>query len=522
MSDVDLVVIGSGPNGLAAAICAARAGWSVVVLEAQPAPGGAVRSDELTIEGFTHDTFSAFYPFGVSSPVFDSFDLSRHGLVWRWADIQNAHPAPDGDTAIIAHDADATEAALDKLASGDGHAWARYQGLYRQIEEPLVDTLYTPLPNASAAAKLAWRARKFGLLDFARFGLLSVRRLGDEWFAGEGVRRMLAGLALHSDLAPEAVGSGMYANMLAWVGQQYGFPVPEGGAGALSAALVAELESRGGRVACSSRVTDVDIDRGRVTAVRIADGTQIGVRRAVFADIGPPALFLGLVGEEHLPAKLMRRLDRFEWGAGAFKIDWALDGAVPWNSEPARRSATVHLGDSVDDLSRYANEFTRGLIPDHPYLLLGQQCVADPTRAPQGQSTLWGYTHVPTHPQGDAAGVLGPSWRESAEGFADRCETRIEALAPGFRDRILARRLMTPADLEARNANLVGGDISGGSFAVWQQVVFRPLPGMFRYRTPIRGLYLCSASTHPGGGVHGGCGAAAFAVARSDARLKRI
>ncbi len=527
MEEFDAVVIGSGPNGLAAAISAARAGWSVLVLEANVEPGGCVRSAELTLDGVTHDLFSAFYPMGVSSPIFDRFRLGDFGLRWCRADIATAHPAPDGQCAIVGPDTESTAGELDLLTAGEGDAWRNLMAVYDHIQEALWDNLYSALPPVIPGMRLLAELQKaridgYGPLDFAQLTLSSVRGFGENYFHGEPLRRMLCAFALHSDLSPEAATSSVYACVLAWTAQAYGFPVPEGGAGSLTKALVACLASHGGQVRCDRRVTEVQMRGNRAYAVATENGEQVLARHAIFADVSPPSLFRDLVGLDHLPNKIVRRLERFRWGSGVFKMDWALQGPVPWKDEVAQRAATVHLGDSVDDMSRYANEVTRNLLPAHPYLLLGQPCVADSTRAPEGITTLWGYTHVPSAPSGDAQGHLVGGWAGAAQGFADRIEDRIEALAPGFRDKVLARHIMTPLDLEAANANLVGGDIAGGTFDISQQLIFRPLPGMFRYRTPIRGLYLCSASTHPSGGVHGGPGALAFAAARRDRTLRLI
>lgn len=517
----DAVVVGSGPNGLTAGICAAREGWDVLVLEAADRPGGAVRSDELTLPGVVHDTFSSFHPLAKASPVLRSFRLEEVGLEWAEAPLHNAHPGPDGRTAVMCRDVADTAEHLDTLSSGEGDAWRDFVAIWHRIEEPFLAQLMSPVPDVTAATRIAWRLRD-RLPDLMRTLISSVETLGEDHFSDPATHRMLTGLALHSDLAPEAPGSGLAGAILAWVGQSTGWPTPRGGAGKLAEALVRRLEGLGGEVRCRSRVARISVRAGRAVAAVLEDGTEIPARRAVLGDVSAPALLTELVGEEHLPDKVRSRLGHFRWGSGVFKVDWTIREGIPWSSPEARDAGTVHLGDSNADMSRYANEVHRSLIPRHPYLLLGQTTVADPTRAPAGLATVWGYTHVPASPRGDAEGDLTPGWPDATEGFADRLEARIEELAPGFRERIVARHVMTPPDLQARNANLVNGDIAGGSFALTQQLVFRPLPGLWRYRMPVRGLYLCSASAHPGGGVHGGPGAAAWSVVRRDARLRRI
>jgi phytoene dehydrogenase-like protein len=287
-----------------------------------------------------------------------------------------------------------------------------------------------------------------------------------------------------------------------------GFAVPEGGARRVTEALLRILESHGGAVRLGSRVVRVIVRDGRARAVRTADGEEIACTRGVLADTSAPSLLLDLVERQHIPARVVRAMQRFPSGWGTFKMDWALSAAVPWSVEPARRSAVIHSGDSLDDLSRFAGEVRAGRLPEHPYLVIGQQSLADPTRAPQGQHTLWAYSRVPSRPEG--------GWDDRRETFADRIEERIEGLAPGFRKLVLARRILAPADLEAVNANLVGGDLGGGSNAWNRQLILRPVFPYFRYATPVRGLYLCSSYAHPGGGVHGMCGYNAARIALSD------
>lgn len=517
MADVDALVIGSGPNGLVAADMLARRGWEVLVCEGFEAPGGGVRSEEATLPGYIHDHCAGFFPLAMLSE-----QLRDLPVRWLRGVVESAHPRPDGSCAWLAADIDETARALDGEAPGDGAAWKAMIGWLDGIRGPFLDTLLTPVPNIRAAARMALKLRLKGLLRLARTSVVPVRDLADQEFLGRGPGTILTAFALHSDLGPEQAVSGVFALVLAYLAQTVGFTVPEGGAGRLSDALVARLHERSGRIRCSAPVTSVIVRGGRAAAVRAA-GEEIGVRHAVLADTGAPALFRDLVGEEHLPGRFLDGLRRFRYGAGVFKVDWALGGPVPWSAEPCRRAATVHVGDDVDDMSRVTNEVVRGLLPAQPYLILGQQSLLDPSRAPAGHHTLWGYTHVPSQPRGDAADEIeAGSWEAMREAMADRVERRIEHLAPGFRDSILARRIITPTDFERTNPNLVGGEHNGGTGQAHQQLVFRPVPGWFRYRTPVKGLYLASASAHPGGGVHGACGAGAAKAATADRRLGRI
>lgn len=519
----DAVVIGAGHNGLVAANMLADAGWSVAVLEAQPEPGGAVRSGELTVPGFRHDLFSAFYPFAAASPVIGSLGLEAHGLQWRRAPLVLAHPTPDGRCMALSTDIDQTAASLDTYAPGDGDAWRRVYGRWEHIGGRLLDALFTPLPPVMAGARLAAALGPAELVRFARFMVLPVRRMAEEEFAGEGAALLLAGNAMHADLPPEAAPSGTYGWLLACLGQQHGFPVPEGGAGQLVAAMVRRLERRGGTVTCGTPVSRVVVRGGRAVAVRTSHGDEIDAGRAVIADVGAPALYLELVGAEHLPARVVDDLRRFQYDASTVKVDWALDAPVPWLAEPARRAGTVHVSDSLDELSQWACHLATGTIPDRPFLLFGQQSLADPGRSPPGTETAWAYTHVPRRTRRDAGGNLTGAWdRGEGEAFADRIEARVEALAPGFRALVRARHVFTPPSMEAADANLVGGAVTGGTAQLHQQLVFRPVPGLGRPETPIRGLYLGSSSAHPGGGVHGACGSNAARAALAADRYRRL
>jgi phytoene dehydrogenase-like protein len=522
VNDVDAVVIGAGPNGLVAANLLADVGWRVLVLETEPEPGGAVRSAELTHPGFIHDVFSAFYPLGVASPVMRALDLESHGLRWCRAPLVLAHPHTDGGCAVLSTDVDQTAASLESFASGDGDAWRTLYAEFERVSEPLMLAMMSPIPPVRGTARLAGALGPRGLLDFTRQALLSVRRLAQENFRGEGAALLLTGNALHSDVSPDAAPSGFLAWMLTCLGQQHGFPVPEGGAGRLTDALVARLRSRGGVLRCSASVARVEVRDRRAVAVTLDDGETISAPRGVVADVGAPALYRSLVGEEHLPARLVRALDRFQYDHATFKVDWALSGPIPWRTEAATRAGTVHLSDSPDTVTAYAADLARDRIPARPFVLTGQMNKADPSRSPAGTETVWAYTHVPFHPRGDAGGELRGTWDTAeSEMFADRIEAEIEAHAPGFRALVTGRHLLPPPALEARDANLVGGAIGGGTMAFSQQLVFRPVPGLGRAETPVRGLFLASASAHPGGGVHGACGANAARAAIAADRIRR-
>jgi len=520
----DAVVIGAGPNGLVAANLLADAGWEVVVLEAQPEPGGAVRSAELTLPGFTHDRFSAFHPLAAASPHIRRLGLDRHGLRWRWAPIVVADPTADGSVALLSSDQEETCASLDAFAPGDGAAWRELSAWWLRIGPPFLEAVLDPFPPLRAGARLlAALGDRRAVLDFARFGTLPVRRLAEERFRGAGAARLLGGSALHADISPEGAGGAVFAMVLLGLGEHVGWPVPEGGAGRLTDALVARLQAAGGRVVCGERVDRVLVRGGRAVGVRSADGREVEARRAVLADVGAPQLYLSLLERDDVPGRVLRAIRRFEYDPGTVKVDWALGGPIPWTAAHTARAGTVHVSGGIDALTLQSAQLARGEIPAEPFLLVGQYAHFDPSRQPAGRETAWAYAHVPQRVRGDAGaeGLTGRWDRSEVERMADRMEARLEAVAPGFRGRILARHVAGPRELEAADANLVGGALNGGTAQLHQQLVLRPIPGLGRTETPVRGLYLASASAHPGGGVHGACGANAARAALAHARLRR-
>lgn len=520
----DAVVIGAGPNGLVAANLLAAAGWSVEVLEAQPEPGGAVRSDRGVHPDYVSDLFSAFYPLAAASPVLGGLELQEEGLEWSRAPRVLAHPLSDGRCAVLERGVRETAAGLDTFAAGDGAAWLDLYGTWTRLGPDILRALFTPFPPVRATVRLAAKLRAAGGLRLARTMVLPVRRLGEEEFRGEAARLLLAGNALHADLGPEAAGSGGFGWLMSMLGQTYGFPVPVGGAGALTTALVRRLERHGGVVRCEERVDEIVVRAGRAVGVRTASGESVPASRAVLADVSAPALYGGLVDTRFLPDRLLNDLRRFQWDFATFKVDWALNGPVPWTAGEASTAGTVHLADGVDGLTRFAAQIATGQVPDRPFLLFGQMTTADATRSPAGTESAWAYTHVPHSIKGDAGedGLTGRWDRREQEAMADRMEHEIERWAPGFRSRVLSRRVLAPPTIEAMDANLLGGAINGGTAAAHQQLVFRPTPGTGRPETPVKNLYLASASAHPGGGVHGAPGANAARAALRAGSVYRL
>jgi phytoene dehydrogenase-like protein len=502
----DALVVGSGPNGLTAAITLAQSGWRVLVLEAAERPGGAVATEELTLPGFRHDTYSSVYPAGAASPVFARLPLHRHGLRWTHPAACYAHPLPDGRAVALYRDLDRTAESLDRIRSGDGERWLAFAVPLMRNFDALRHTMLGGFPPIRGVAQLAAGVGPRGMLDLARLVLMPAQALGEELFDDDGTRAWLYGSAMHSDVPPLVGGSAIAAVYLNLLGHGVGWPSPDGGAGRLADALVSYLQELGGTVRTDAMVARFAVERNRIVGVELEDGERLGAP-VLIADVMPGAL-ASLAGDA-LPAAYARALRRYRLGPATLKIDWALDGQIPWIAPETREAGTVHIGGSAQELLQ-ATAMTDGL-RERPFMLLGQQSVADPSRAPAGRHTAWAYTHGPH----------SVDWEQERDRHVERMEAQVERFAPGFRERILARHILGPADLQRRNANLVGGDVTGGSNSL-DQLIFRPVPSLVPYRTPVRGLYLGSAASFPGGAVHGVPGRAAARLALAEARISRF
>src|SRR5829696_7503852 len=514
MDRFDAVVAGGGPNGLAAALRLAEAGWSVCLVEANPEVGGSARTLECTLPSFRHDLGAGFLALAMVAPAIAGRDLARFGLRFCHGPLPAAHPLPGGRAIALGRSPAQTAASIGRIHLGDATAW---QELDDTFGDAVVRLLHAgmvrwPLADGLRLSRLGVRS----LLELVRLMTQGGSAIADR-FASEEARAFLVGPGMHSDLQPEVPGSGAYAVIMHLLGERVGMPVAEGGSGAVSAALAAALRHAGGVIVTGRRVDRIVVEAGRTVGVEAA-GDAFRARRAVIAALDPH-LVIQLAGPESFPARSLAQVRRYRRGLGTFKVDWALDGPVPWLAEECRQAGVVHVGDTVRAMNKAVWEAHYGLLPARPTLILGQQSLADPSRAPAGKHTLWGYTHVPARPAGDAARPGSDvDWSGSAERFADRVEAAIEAHAPGFRELILARRIWTPADLEAANANVLGGDINAGSFAIDQQLLFRPGLDWWRWGTPVKGLYLAGASVPPGAGVHGACGDLAARQALADQR----
>ena len=497
---MDAIVIGSGPNGLTAAATLARHGWKVLVVEAQARPGGALYSLPLTLPGYLHDVGAAFFPFADYSPAFRFLDLTGAGLQWRNATHESCHPAPDGSSVTISRDLEQSVASFGV----DGPAWRKLGRWQQAMGDRLAAALLAPLPGIGPALRLG----AGNILRLALSGLISTATFARRTFQTEAARRVVPGLALHVDLGPDDFAGAGLGLVLALLAAGSGFRIPVGGAKAITDALLSRLREHGGDIRLGARVAQIVVRERRAVGVRLQSGEEIAATKAIIADVGAPALYLKLLTPRDATSWMRQRMKAFRYGWGTFKVDWALSGPVPWTVPEARACAVVHAGDSLADLLAFTREVRAGRLPSNPYLVIGQQSLVDPSRAPAGCHTLWTYSRVPNH--------LAGGWTTSKETFADRIEQRIEGLAPGFRSLILGRAVASPDDLEAMNENLVGGDLGGGSARFPQLLFNRPALPYFRYRTPVRGLYLASASTHPGAGVHGAGGFNAANVALAD------
>ncbi len=460
-SSLDAIVVGAGPNGLAAAITLARAGRSVCVYEAAQTVGGGTRTQELTLPGFRHDVCSSVVPLTLASPFFRTVDLAAHGVEFIHPDVPLAHPLDEGRAAILERSVAAT---ADRLGTPDGRAWRRLFGPLERDAEKLIPELLRPVIHLPRHP-----------LALARFGLPALRSadgLARGSFQAEPARALLVGLASHSMLDLRRPLTASFGLVLGMTAHAVGWPIVRGGSAALGEALAQELRALGGTIEVGQPVTDL---------------RALPPSRVVLLDLTPRQIVA--IARGRLSARTVRRLERFRYGSGVFKLDWALDGPIPWRSPDVARAATVHLGGSAAEIVASEATVAAAGHPDRPFTLVVQYARWDPTRAPVGRTTAWAYCHVPNG---------------STVDMTERIERQIERFAPGFRDRVLARHAMTPADMAGHDPNYVGGDINGGVQDI-RQLIFRPFIGLDPYHLG-RGIYLASSSAPPGGGVHGMAG----------------
>ncbi|MBK5306179.1 MAG: NAD(P)/FAD-dependent oxidoreductase [Frankiaceae bacterium] len=503
---VDAVVIGAGPNGLTAATLLARAGWSVELLERRPVAGGAVGS-VTTDRGYVHDWGSAFYGVLHTLPVLAQLGLDRR-VSWAHSEVPVAavwdRSVP---AAVMRRTPEATAAGLGP----DAAAWLDTVAWWERLGVPLFDAMMGPIGAPLPMARVAARTTPRELLATVRTLLEPVEDWVRQRYAGDAARMLFASNGTHADVGVDSAGSTPASMLLAMAAQVHGMPVPVGGARALAAGFVEAAEEAGVVVRTGVDVTGVVIRGGRAVGVTCADGSEVQARRAVVADVAPTILARDLVGEDNLPAAWLEQLRRHRYTSGYFRVDVDLSAPAAWSDERLRDAMVVHVIGDMDEIAVSQAQVRRGLVPDLPQIILGQQDRADPTRVPPGAAALWLECHCPATPKNAKRG-----WEKR---FADRLLSRIEEHAPGVRDNIVDMTVTTPLDLQAIDPNLVGGDVGGGSATIDQMLVFRPVAGWSSYALPVGGLYMCGAASHPGGGVHGMCGRNAAHTVLRDARV---
>lgn len=503
--EADVVVIGSGINGLGAAALLASSGVQVVVLEANDVPGGAVRTEEVTLPGFRHDLFAMNLGLFAGGPINAVLGdrLAAHGLDL----VPTAKPFcsvfPDGSMLGVEADVEKTMANLRDIAPEDVEAWGQLTDYLGAIAPTLVGILGSDMPSWKAIRTL-WKARRefgtTGVLDMAKLALSSTRSFTEDHFSSPKVRALMASWGMHLDFAPDIAGGALFSFLETIGGQFNGMVIGRGGADSMVKALVAVIEESGGQVITGRRVSELVVEGKRAVGVVTSDGSRFRARRAVLANVNPSLL------PDMVPSAVAERPDfaavrRFRPGLATMMIHLALDELPDWRAPGAREFNYVHIGPYLDDMAMTYTQAAAGRLPDSPTLVVGQPTISDPSRAPEGKHTLW--VQVRVLPLKPAEG----SWDEIGDAYAERVIDKIEDYAPGLRSHILGKKVLTPADLQRANANLIGGDSLGGSHHAAQFFFLRPVPGWWRHRTPLDGLYLCGASTWPGGGVGGGSGA---------------
>ena len=510
----DAVVIGAGHNALVAAARLAREGWSVVVLEANDAVGGCVRSGEATVPGVVHDLYSTNHNLFRQSPAYAAWkdDLERHGLRFAHSERPFCNVFPDGRALRVWADADRTEAELRAHSAADADGFRRLGERFEDFQKLFLPLYGTALPSAGAAAALARGTAAVGpgtATETAQLALASTRELGESFFETPEARALLATWGLHMDYGPDVSGGAVFPLLETFSNIQEGMVVAEGGASRLAEALVGILEEAGGTVRTGTRATRIVVEDDRAVGVETEGGETFRAEKAVLAGLTPAVLYGRLLDGTPLPAPFRRKVERYQYGPATMMLHLALDGPAPWAAgEDVAGFAYVHIAPYVESLARTYRQSRDGLLPDSPLLIVGQTTAVDPTRAPEGTSVLWVQVRtLPREITGDAAGqITARTWDEAAAPFAERVLDKLERYAPGVRDQIIGQKVLSPADLEAQNACLVGGDSLGGSLHLRQNFLFRPFPGWSRYETPVRDLWACGASTWPGPGNNGTSG----------------
>ncbi|MEE9228664.1 MAG: NAD(P)/FAD-dependent oxidoreductase [Acidimicrobiia bacterium] len=510
----DAVVIGAGHNGLAVAVMLAEAGWKVGVFEKNSQPGGAVRTEEVTLPGFRHDLFAANLNLFAGSPFVERYgtQLAEHGLEFAPASKPFASVFPGNRYLGVTTDSDETADRIAGFSAEDAEAWTRLVARFDEIAPHLFPLLGVPFPSSSLLKALATGTRALGrkwVLDLARLVLQSTREFTEEHFESREVQALVASWGMHLDFAPEISGGALFPFLETFASASNGMVLGKGGARNMIDALVSLLESHGGEVHCGRAVRKVAIANGSAYGIAMEDGEVVTVRRAVIANLTPPVLFGALVPQSNQPESFRLQVRRYRHGPGTMMIHLALDDLPPWRAGPELAEYSyVHIAPYMEDMSLAYQQAVSGFLPERPTVVVGQPTAIDPTRAPDGKHILWVQVRmVPGAIAGDAADeITATDWETVGDQYADRVIGLIEEYAPGVADGVLGRHVLTPEDLESYNPNLSGGDSLGGSHHLMQHFGLRPFPGWTRYKTPISRLYMCGAGTWPGAGVGAGSG----------------
>ncbi|MGE5701434.1 MAG: phytoene desaturase family protein [Clostridia bacterium] len=509
MHDTDYIVIGSGHNGLTCALKLAQAGQRVLVLEQADQPGGASKSGEVTLPGFTHDLYATNIGLFLGSQIYQEMKTEFHqnGFELAVSDQPFASVFPDGDGIGVYTDAAKTMAQFQRQSMRDAEAWKELLAFFDETAPHFLPLMQMPLPSWTAARQLykMWRALGYAkTVELGSMILKSPRQFAEHWFESEKVQSLFIPWAFHLDFGPDVAGGAQFPFVEPPLDHRNGMAIAKGGISNLIASMVKALEKRGGQVQTLSPVQKVLVQNNRAAGVQLENGSTIYARKGVIGNITPTQV-IRLLDKEALPSVYVERYNKFRYGPGTMMIHLALNGPLEWTAgEEYARFAYVHIGPYVEDVARTYAEAVNGDLPASPMLVVGQQSAFDPTRAPEGKHTLWIQVRaLPARPKRDALGEIEiGSWEQMKEAYADRVMRKLADYAPNLADKVIARTVFSPRDLEIANPNLVGGDSIAGSHHLDQHFLFRPVPGWSRYKTPINSLYLTGASTWPGGGLN--------------------
>ncbi|QQE80498.1 NAD(P)/FAD-dependent oxidoreductase [Alicyclobacillus sp. SO9] len=514
MFDTDIIVIGSGHNGLAAALILAKAGLKVTVLEQSNVPGGAAKTAELTLPGLKHDLYATNIGLFLGSQVYSEFgtELHQHGLEIAASDKPFASVFPDNDAVRVSTDSAHTRAEFARQSEGDAESWEELLNYFKDVSSYLLPILQLPMPSVALARHLYRTYRYLGrerALDLIQLILKSPRQFAEQWFTSEKIRSLFIPWGFHLDYGPDVAGGALFPFIEVPMDFMNGMALAKGGVGNLISAMVQLLESMGGQLVLNTEVKEIIIRQNKAVGVRTTNGNNIVAKRGVLANVTPSQLIKRLIPPEALPSQYVKKMQKFRYGPGTMMIHLAMDGPLQWNAgSDLQDYCYVHIGPYIADVARTYTECLNGTLPGSPMLVVGQQSMVDASRSANGKHTLWIQVRaVPSSVKNDAFQEIKPStWSEMKEPFADRVLQKVTQYAPNLKDIVLDKRVLSPWDLQVDNPNLEGGDSVSGSHHLDQNYIFRPFPGWSKHVTPIRSLYLCGASTWPGGGLNAASG----------------